>query len=90
MIEFAKGAIDEMTSSRVHKYFNINDGNAIFATVALFKNVFKLGDDIVCRITFDTKSKVKCSVVCCFFFKLKVEFYFLGCSSIRNSRRRYE
>ena len=63
MLEFAKSAIDEITSARVYKYYKINDGNDSFATVTFFKNIFKLGDDITCRITFDNSSKVTCSVV---------------------------
>uniref|UniRef100_A0AC35EVH8 Uncharacterized protein n=1 Tax=Panagrolaimus sp. PS1159 TaxID=55785 RepID=A0AC35EVH8_9BILA len=49
VLDFARSAIDETTSARHHKYFKINNGTNSFATVALFKNIFKLGDDITCR-----------------------------------------
>ena len=73
VLDFARSAIDEKTSARLHKYYKINNGTDSFATVALFKNVFKLGDDITCRLTFDQKPELKCTMVCCFFLPL---FYF--------------
>jgi hypothetical protein len=63
VLDFARSAIDETTSARLHKYFKINNGTHSFATVALFKNVFKLGDDITCRLTFDQKDDLRCTVV---------------------------
>jgi hypothetical protein len=63
VLDFARSAIDEKTSARHHKYFKINNGTDSFATVALFRNVFKLGDDITCRLTFDQKPNLRCTVV---------------------------
>uniref|UniRef100_A0A7E4WA71 Arrestin_C domain-containing protein n=1 Tax=Panagrellus redivivus TaxID=6233 RepID=A0A7E4WA71_PANRE len=63
VLDFARSAIDDATASRVHKQFNINNGTDIFATVVMFRQVFKLGDDIMCKIVFDNIDKLRCSVV---------------------------
>uniref|UniRef100_A0A915D3X5 Uncharacterized protein n=1 Tax=Ditylenchus dipsaci TaxID=166011 RepID=A0A915D3X5_9BILA len=52
VIEILSSRVEEITSSRSYRVFEIRSGDSVFAAITMFKSVFKLGDDIIGRMSF--------------------------------------
>lgn len=51
-IEIAMNRIEEICSIRKKRIYEIHSGGVVFARIVLYKNTFKLGDDVIGKLEF--------------------------------------
>lgn len=59
IVDVASSRISEVTSVRSTKVYEIKNRDEVFATITMFRNLFKLGDDVIGSIRF-THDKATC------------------------------
>uniref|UniRef100_A0A183BI51 Radical SAM core domain-containing protein n=1 Tax=Globodera pallida TaxID=36090 RepID=A0A183BI51_GLOPA len=59
IVEIAVSRIEEVCSIRKQRFYEIKSGGRLIAAVVIFRNVFKLGDDVVGRFEFP-QEEVQC------------------------------
>uniref|UniRef100_A0A914GX30 RAB6A-GEF complex partner protein 2 n=1 Tax=Globodera rostochiensis TaxID=31243 RepID=A0A914GX30_GLORO len=59
VVEIAVSRIEEVCSIRKQRFYEIKSGGRLIAAVVIFRNVFKLGDDVVGRFEFP-QEEVQC------------------------------
>lgn len=69
IIELALGKIEEITSERSLRVFDIKSGDSVFAAITMFKSFYKLGDEICGQINFLQNYNDISSISCLQVFK---------------------
>jgi len=55
IIEIALQKIEELTSIRSQRIYEIRSNDVVFATIRIYRNIFKLGDEFIAHISFSHK-----------------------------------